>query len=107
MQRIAFQLGLKCDDPAVRAEYVARHDAIWPEMNALLSEAGMRNYSIFRLGTQLFAYCEVDDWAATQRHLDGSEVNARWQAYMADILDSPVDPATGSFFMLEEMFHHE
>jgi hypothetical protein len=26
---------------------------------------------------------------------------------MADILDTPVDPATGSFFMLEEMFHHE
>ena len=89
------------------ADYQARHDAIWPEMSSLLSEAGMRNYSIFRLGVQLFAYCEVDDWAETLRRLEASEVNARWQAYMADILDTPVDPATGSFFILEEMFHHE
>ncbi|MDB5058794.1 MAG: putative L-rhamnose mutarotase [Chloroflexi bacterium] len=107
MQRIAFLLELKNDDPSVRAEYAARHDAIWPEMSALLSEAGMHNYSIFRCGTQLFAYCEVDDWEATLRHLNGSEVNARWQAHMADMLDTPIDPATGSFFILEEMFHHQ
>jgi L-rhamnose mutarotase len=107
MQRIAFLLSLKSDDPAVRSAYLARHDAIWPEMSALLTEAGMRNYSIFRLGTQLFAYCEVDDWAVTLRRLNDSEVNARWQVHMADILDTPIDPATGSFFVLEEMFHHE
>jgi L-rhamnose mutarotase len=80
MQRKAFLLGLKSDDPAVRAAYVARHEAIWPEMSALLTEAGMRNYSIFRLGTQLFAYCEVDDWEATQRRLNDSAVNARTTA---------------------------
>jgi L-rhamnose mutarotase len=107
MQRVAFLLSLKSDDPAVRSAYLARHDAIWPEMSALLTEAGMRNYSIFRLGTQLFAYCEVDDWAVTLRRLNDSEVNARWQVHMADILDTPIDPATGSLFVLEEMFHHE
>jgi len=26
---------------------------------------------------------------------------------MADILDVPIDPATGSFYVLEEMFHHD
>jgi L-rhamnose mutarotase len=88
------------------AEYRARHDAIWPEMRALLTEAGMRNYSIFRLGRQLFAYCEVEDWAETLRRLNDSAVNTRWQAHMADILETPLDPATGSFYMLEELFHH-
>ncbi len=103
MQRIAFLLGMK---PGTEADYRARHDAIWPEMTEALRAAGMRNYSIFRHGTQLFAYCEVDDWAATQRYLAENSANQRWQEYMADILDAPIDPATGSYYVLEEMFHH-
>ena len=104
MQRVAFLLGLK---PGDEDEYRVRHDQIWPEMTALLAEAGMRNYTIFRLGTQLFAYCEVDDWQETVRRLDASDVNRRWQEYMKDILATPIDPSTGTFYMLEEMFHHQ
>ena len=104
MQRVAFLLGSK---PGAEAEYLRRHDEIWPEMSAALTEAGMRNYSIFRFGNQLFAYCEVDDWQETTRKLDASDVNRRWQAYMADIMDTPIDPATGTFYLLEEVFHHE
>ncbi len=104
VQRVAFLLGMR---EGTEAEYKARHDHIWPEMSAALSEAGLHNYSIFRHGTQLFAYCEVDDWQESQRRLAASEVNRRWQEYMADILDVPIDPATGTFYILEEMFHHE
>ena len=105
MQRVAFLLGLRPE--ASPAEYKRRHDQIWPEMSAALREAGMRNYSIFRNGTQLFAYCEVDDWQQTLRRLNASDVNKRWQEYMSDILEVPTDPATGSFYVLEEMFHHD
>jgi len=104
MQRIAFLLGMK---PGTETDYRARHDAIWPEMTEALRAAGMRNYSIFRHGARLFAYCEVDDWAATQRYLTENSANQRWQEYMADILDVPIDPATGSYYVLEEMFHHD
>ncbi len=104
MQRIAFILGVK---PGQEKEYRARHDNIWPEMSALLTEAGMRNYSIFRQGTQLFAYCEVDDWKETVRRLNASDVNSRWQEYMSDILVADIDPSTGSYYLLEEMFHHQ
>jgi L-rhamnose mutarotase len=105
MQRVAFLLELKPE--ASPAEYKRRHDQIWPEMSAALREAGMRNYSIFRHGTQLVAYCEVDDWQETLRRLDASDVNKRWQEYMSDILEVPIDPATRSFYVLEEMFHHD
>lgn len=105
MQRVAFLLGLKPDVDV--AEYRRRHDEIWPEMTGALRAAGMHNYSIFRHGTQLFAYCEVDDWAATQRSLAANDANGRWQEYMADIMDSPIDPTTGSFYLLDEMFHLE
>jgi len=105
MQRVAFLLELKPE--ASPAEYKRRHDQIWPEMSAALRAAGMRNYSIFRHGTQLVAYCEVDDWQETLRRLDASDVNKRWQEYMSDILEVPIDPATRSFYVLEEMFHHD
>lgn len=105
MPRIAFLLGIADDSPATVAEYQARHDAIWPEMSEMLVAAGMRNYSIYRLGTQLFAYCEVDDWAETQRRIAASTVNTRWQAYMADILRFPLNPTTAQPYLLEEMFH--
>ena len=105
MQRVAFLLELKPE--ASPAEYRRRHDQIWPEMSAALRAAGMRNYSIFRHGTQLVAYCEVDDWQETLRRLDASDVNKRWQEYMSDILEVPIDPATRSFYVLEEMFHHD
>ncbi len=104
MQRIAFLLGMK---PGTEAEYRARHDSIWPEMSATLRDAGMHNYSIFRLGTQLIAYCEVDDWQETLRRLEASKTNRKWQERMSDILEAPIDSTTGSFYLLEEMFHHE
>lgn len=104
MQRVAFLLGIK---PNSAAEYKARHDHIWTEMIEALYAAGMGNYSIFRFGTQLFAYCEVDNWAETLHRLEQDTTNQKWQQYMADILDTPIDPATESFYLLEEMFHHD
>src|SRR4051812_17861694 len=40
----AFRMKLK---PGHVAEYRRRHDAIWPELAALLREAGIHDYSIF------------------------------------------------------------
>lgn len=103
MQRVAFLLKVKAGH---EAEYKSRHAHIWPEMSTALTDSGTRNYSIFLLGTQLIAYCEVDDWQETLRRLESSDVNKSWQQYMSDILEVPVDPATQSFYLLEEMFHH-
>ena len=33
--------------PGFKAEYKRRHDEIWPELSALLKEAGISNYTIF------------------------------------------------------------
>jgi len=42
--RNAFKMKLK---PGFEAEYKKRHDEIWPELEALLSESGIEDYSIF------------------------------------------------------------
>ena len=103
MQRIAFTITLKPGaDPA---EYKQRHDEIWPEMVAALRAAGIRNYSIFRDGSKLFAYLEVEDVERMARALDDDATNARWQEYMRGMIDLDVDPVTGFPRLLPEMFH--
>ena len=103
MQRIAFTITLKPGaDPT---EYKRRHDEIWPEMAAALRAAGIRNYSIFRHGSTLFAYLEVEDFDRMRQTLATDATNARWQAYMRDMIEIDVDPATGFARLLPEMFH--
>ena len=103
MQRIAFLINLKPGADPV--EYQRRHDEIWPEMLDALRGAGIRSYSIFRHGDQLFAYCEVEDFERMVRSLADDPVNARWQEYMRDMITIEGDPATGFAQLLPEMFH--
>ncbi|HBM59746.1 MAG TPA: L-rhamnose mutarotase, partial [Citreicella sp.] len=43
MEKYAFRMTLR---PGCAEDYRRRHDAIWPELAALLHEAGVRDYSI-------------------------------------------------------------
>ncbi len=89
-------------------EYVARHRAVWPDMLRALADAGWRNYSLFLRGDGLLiGYVEADDLAAAQAAMERTEVNARWQAEMAEFfVDLDVPPDQG-FRLLEEVFHLE
>ena len=66
-------------------EYDRLHREIWPEMAAAIRDAGYRNYSLFRRGTEVICYCEcIPDAAScaarmTERH---AEVRARWNVLM-------------------------
>jgi len=102
MERVGFTMRLL---PGQEAEYRRRHDAVWPEMLDALRAAGARDYSIFIHGDQLFAYLVVDDFAAFRASMAAAEVNDRWQAEMASLIDPLTDPATGFHQRLEEIFH--
>lgn len=100
MKRHAFTMKLK---PGYEEEYKKRHDEIWPELQKVLSEAGIRNYSIYldeATGT-LFACQELEDgFEGVSSH----PVVQKWWSYMADIMetnpdDSPVEHP------LKEVFH--
>ena len=56
----AFKMQLK---PGVTEEYRRRHDEIWPELSALLTESGIYDYSIFLDGQtlSLFAVLKLRD----------------------------------------------
>lgn len=99
MARAAFVLQIRPDKVE---EYVAAHEAVWPEMLEALRRAGFRNYSIFRHGTQAFGYFEADDPAAALDAVADSEVNIRWQDAMAGLLEQRVaDEGPG---LLPEIF---
>ncbi|MEE0867661.1 MAG: L-rhamnose mutarotase [Clostridia bacterium] len=86
------------------AEYKKRHDEIWPEMKAVLREAGIRNYSIWNVGDELFGYYECDSIEHASRVQAESEVVARWDEYMKDILIMEKDPVTGAQPLLVQVF---
>ena len=102
MERYAWKAVIK---EGCKAEYVRRHDEIWPELVQLLKEAGICNYSIWNVGNELFGYyeCEkgVDFAAKTQAD---SPIVDKWNEYMKDVMIMEMDPETGAQPKLEEVF---
>ena len=98
-QRSAFVLRVKPDKVDA---YVEAHRNVWPEMLAALRRAGIRNYTIFRAGTEVFGYFESDDLARAAAYLDAQDVSTRWQDAMADLLEERVPDAGPP--ALEEIF---
>jgi len=98
-QRSAFVLRVR---PDMLDEYVAAHRDVWPELLAALREAGIRNYTIFRNGNEMFGYFESDDLEAAGAYMAAQEVNARWQDAMAGLLEERVPDAGPP--ALEEVF---
>ena len=89
MQKLAFKMRLHqgCED-----EYRRRHDEIWPELVALLKDAGISDYSIHldRETNILFGVL----WRSDDHQMDdlpAHDVMKKWWAHMADIMVSHSD----------------
>ena len=85
-------------------EYIKRHDEIWPEMKEMLHAAGIRNYTIWNVGNELFGYYECDSVEEAGRIQAESEVNARWDQYMKDVMIAEKDPVTGAQPLMKQVF---
>jgi len=86
-------------------EYEKRHNPIWPELEKVLKEHGVHNYSIFlhKETDQLFAYVEIEDearWDAIAK----TDICKKWWAYMKDIMPSNADNSPVSK-EIQEVFH--
>jgi L-rhamnose mutarotase len=104
MERVCFLLSVR---PDRIEEYRARHREVWPEMLAALGRTGWQNYSLFlRDDGLLVGYLETDDFRRAIKGMDETEVNARWQAEMAEFFELPGGerPDTG-LQRLQEIFH--
>jgi L-rhamnose mutarotase len=65
-RRYCLTLDLK-NDPKLIAEYVRYHEAVWPEVERCLREAGVRDMEIYLLGTRMFMIMEVDETFSFER----------------------------------------
>jgi L-rhamnose mutarotase len=87
------------------AEYIRRHNPIWPELEETLRAHGVTTYSIYldRQTGDLFAYAEVDDLARWQA-IGETTICKQWWDYMAPLMPTHGDnrPMAGD---LEEVFH--
>jgi len=102
MMRKAFMMTLK---PGSQVEYERRHNPIWPELESILKQHGVSNYSIFldRATDRLFAYAEVESEEQWQE-IARTEVCKQWWAIMKELMITNQDnsPVTTD---LDEVFH--
>src|SRR5215213_5213941 len=102
MTRVAFKMKLF---PGNEAEYKKRHDEIWPELQSLLKDSGISEYSIFldEATHSLFGVLKITD-PKNLDNLPQQEVMQRWWKYMADIMESNADNSPVSI-PLHEVFY--
>jgi L-rhamnose mutarotase len=99
--KAAFKMKLK---PGFSEEYKRRHDAIWPDLSALLKQNGVSDYTIFldEETNTLFAVQQLSGQGS--QDLGREEIVQKWWAYMADIMDTNPDNSPVSV-PLKEVFH--
>ncbi|BAS26416.1 L-rhamnose mutarotase [Limnochorda pilosa] len=88
MQRYGFRMRLRND--AVRDEYVRLHRKIGQEVLDAHRRAGIRNYSIYLAGRDLFAYFEAEDPAASLERLAREPIMKEWWALTGPLMETDV-----------------
>lgn len=91
--------------PGQEKEYEKRHRPIWPELESVLKQHGIHNYSIFLHAEtrQLFAYAEIEDEARWQAIAQTPECQ-KWWRHMGDIMPTNPDHSPTAV-PLREVFH--
>lgn len=90
--------------PGMLPEYTRRHDNIWPEMKQVLAQAGIRNYTIWNVGNELFGYYECDSVEQAARVQADSPIVDKWNEYMKDVMVMEMDPVTGAQPLMKQVF---
>jgi L-rhamnose mutarotase len=84
MEKYAFKMQLH---PGQKDEYIRRHDQIWPELVALLKNAGVCDYSIHLDAETNILFAVLSRPADhTMKDLPNHPVMQKWWAHMADIM---------------------
>ena len=102
MKRLAFKMKLFSGK---EAEYKRRHDEIWPELQSLLKEKGISDYSIFldEASGDLFGVLQIED-ESKMNGLPSHPIMQKWWNYMKDIMETNDDHSPQSI-SLKEVFH--
>ncbi len=96
--------------PGCLSEYKRHHVAAWPEVLAMISRCGLKNYSIYHKDDALYSYFEYwgDDFAADMKRMAADPVTQRWWAVIEPLQEPVATRAPGEWWaQMEEVFHHD
>lgn len=94
--RVAYVMTVR---PGREEGYKESHRAVWPELIAAASQAGIRNHSVFLHGRTLFLYLEADNIDEAMQNLKSTDVKTRWDEYMQEFLEPDVTAMEEVFYM--------
>lgn len=91
------------------AEYDRLHAAVWPDVLAVISSSGVRNYSIYRYRQWLFSYFELPEGMTLDdmgRMWMQNEACLRWENLVQTLQEPlPESGAAGWWVAMAEVFH--
>ena len=91
--------------PGTEAAYDQRHADIWPELVAEIQESGIRNFTGFRRGTDVWYYGECHPDVATAFGIHGPKpANTRWNHFFRDVIADIADK-DGNLPAYDQIFH--
>ncbi|WP_406250331.1 L-rhamnose mutarotase [Microbacterium sp. M] len=94
--------------PEKRDEYLWLHEAVWPEVESMISEAGIRNFTIFSMGEVIVGYYEYygEDYEADQARMAADAATRRWWALTGPCqIAFAAGSSAPNWQMLDEVWH--
>jgi L-rhamnose mutarotase len=105
MQRYGQLIGVK---PEHVERYEQLHEQVWPEVLDMIRACNIRNYTIFRHGTLLFAYFEYigDDFAVDMAKMAADPKTQEWWSHTDPLQEPVADRAEGEWWAtMRPIFH--
>jgi L-rhamnose mutarotase len=85
-------------------DYIAAHQAVWPELIHAMKEVGIEKESCFLFKNLLVVYVEAADIDTALEKLQSCPINREWDVFMAPLLEPPLDGCLDLFPQMVEVF---
>lgn len=105
MQRYGWIIGIK---PELIEKYKYHHANPWPEVNRMIQECNIRNFSIYLYGDRLFGYYEYHgtDHKADQEKMAADPKTQEWWSVVGPCQQPLETRKPGEWWAeMEEVFH--
>ena len=105
MQRYGQVIGVR---PEQIEAYERIHSQVWQEVLSRIEASHIRNYTIFRYGTLLFAYFEYigEDYSADMARIAADPKTQEWWTHTEPMQEPLTDRIEGEWWTtMREVFH--
>lgn len=93
--------------PECVEEYKRLHGAVWPDVLVTITRCNLQNYSIYIMGTDLFAYFEYvgSDYDADMARMEADPITQKWWKHTKPCFERHGEKLY--YLEMEEIFHYD